>query len=196
MSSWGAGRGWGRLLGGNCGTGVRASILKPTPFIYLAFDKKDLFIYLIIWNDDLFIYCPLIFCTHLLLVVRQISQSIHWIPREQAATKNLWAKTMCIYHVRKGGGEGGGSFHIGIQKNRVIHILFVEKKGSIIFLAALKKGFIRHAHPYYYLNPLSPRSPPPTFLVSKGNLFDVYFTTQQLVLVPFGGGGTSPSTSR
>ena len=43
--------------------------------------KTDPFIYLIIQNVDLFIYCPLIFCTHFLLVVRQISQSIHVIPR-------------------------------------------------------------------------------------------------------------------
>ena len=68
-----------------------------TPFIYLAFEKTDPFIYLIIRNVDLFIYCPLIFCTHLLLVVRQISQWIHWIPREQAASKNLWATNICIY---------------------------------------------------------------------------------------------------
>ena len=51
--------GGGGLLGGNCGMGVRASISKPTPFIYLAFEKMDLFIYLIL--DHLFKYCPLIF---------------------------------------------------------------------------------------------------------------------------------------
>ena len=44
-----------------CGMGVRASISKPTPFIYLAFEKTDPFIYLIVQNVDLFIYCPLIF---------------------------------------------------------------------------------------------------------------------------------------
>ena len=32
------------------------------------------------------------------------------------------------------------------------------------------------------------------FFVSKGNLFDVYFTTLQLVLVPCGGGRTSLRT--
>ena len=46
---------------GNFGTGVRASISKPIPFIYLAFEKTDPFIYLIIQNVDLFINCPLIF---------------------------------------------------------------------------------------------------------------------------------------
>ena len=32
------------------------------------------------------------------------------------------------------------------------------------------------------------------FFVSKGNIFYVYFTTLQLVLVPYGGGRTSPRT--
>ena len=31
--------------GDNFGTGVRASISKPAPFIYLAFEKTDPFIY-------------------------------------------------------------------------------------------------------------------------------------------------------
>ena len=74
----GAGAGGNR---GNFGTGVRTSISKPTTFIYLAFEKTDPFIYLIIQNVDLFIYCPLIFCTHFLLVITQMSQSIHVIPR-------------------------------------------------------------------------------------------------------------------
>ena len=50
---WGAGEGGG----GNFGTGVRASILKPTPIIYLAFEKKQpiRFIYLISQKVDVFI---------------------------------------------------------------------------------------------------------------------------------------------
>ena len=47
------------------------------------------------------------------------------------------------------GCQKNGAFHIGIQKNRVIYILFVEKRGPIIDLAALKKAAIRHAHSYY-----------------------------------------------
>ena len=47
------------------------------------------------------------------------------------------------------GCQKNGAFHIGIQKNLVIHILFDEKRGPIIYLAALKKGVIWHAHPYY-----------------------------------------------
>ena len=37
--------GVGGYLGVNCGTGVRASISKPAPIIYLAFEKTDPFIY-------------------------------------------------------------------------------------------------------------------------------------------------------
>ena len=80
-SSGGGGGGRGAGNRGNFGTGVRASISKPTPFIYLAFEKTDPFIYLIIQNADLFIYCPLSFCSHFLLVITQIAQSIHIIPR-------------------------------------------------------------------------------------------------------------------
>ena len=42
--------------GGNFGTGVRASILKPTLIIYLAFEKNSLFIYFISQKVDLFIH--------------------------------------------------------------------------------------------------------------------------------------------
>ena len=42
------------------GTGVRPGILKPTPIIYLAFEKYDLFVYFIVHNVDIFICYPLI----------------------------------------------------------------------------------------------------------------------------------------
>ena len=72
-------------------------------------------------------------------------QSIHWIPREQTASKNLWEKNIHIYpDIRK-----VGPFTHESRKNRASHILFVEKKGLIIYLAALKKGTIWHAHLYY-----------------------------------------------
>ena len=57
--------------------GLRNRILNPTPFIYLAFEKMDQFIYSIVSNVNLFIYCPLIFYTHLLLVVDKNIVSIH-----------------------------------------------------------------------------------------------------------------------
>ena len=49
------------------------------------------------------------------------------------------------------GCQKSGAFHIRIKKNRVSHILFVEKRRPIIYLAVLKKGAIRHAHPHYVI---------------------------------------------
>ena len=37
-----------------------------------------------------------------------------------------------------------GAFHVPIKKNRVSHILFVEKRGLIIYLAALKRNPSAH----------------------------------------------------
>ena len=39
------GGGGGRGNGDNFDTGLRASVSKPTPFIYLEFEKTDAFIY-------------------------------------------------------------------------------------------------------------------------------------------------------
>ena len=41
--------------------------------------------------------------------------------------------------------------HITMMKNWVSHILFIRKRGHIVNLAALKKGAIRAAHPYYVI---------------------------------------------
>ena len=130
---------------------MRASISKPTQFIYLAFEKMDPFIYLIIQNVDLFIYCPLTFCTHFLLVITQISVNSCNTKRISSLEKSLNIP----------GCQKNGACHTGIQKNRAIHILFVEKRGPIINLATLKKGAIQHAHPYYALYRKFPPAPPP-----------------------------------
>ena len=157
LISGGGGGGGG---GCNFGTGVWASISKPTPFIYLASEKTDPFIYLIIQNVDLFIYCPLIFYTHFLLVVRQISVNSCNTKRISSFEKSLSEK-----YVHIPGCQKNGAFHIRIQKKWAIHILFVEKRGPIIYLAVLKKGAIWHTHPYYAiyrkLPPLPPFTPPP-----------------------------------
>ena len=105
-------------------------------------------------NVDLFIYCSLTFCTHFLLVITLISQSIHVIP--SSLEKSLSEK-----YVHIPGCQKNGAFHTGIQKNRAIHILFVEKRGPIIYLAAQKKGAIQHTHPYYAINRKLPPPPPP-----------------------------------
>ena len=57
----------------------------------------------------------------------------------------------------------------GIQKNRAIHILFVER-GATIYLAALKKGAIRHAHQYYAIyRKFPPATPPPPPHTHRGS---------------------------
>ena len=141
--------------------GVGASISKRTPFIYLAFEKMDPFIYLIIQNVDLFIYCPLIFLYPFFAgCYRSITVNLCNTKRISSLEKYLSEKYVHIPGCRK-----NGAFHLGIQKNRAIHILFVEKRGPIIYLAALKKGAIRHAHPYYVIYrklPTPPTPHPPT----------------------------------
>ena len=120
----------------------------------------DPFIYLIIQNVDLFIYCPLIFFfgTHFLLVVTQIPVNLCNTKRISSLEKSQSEK-----YVHIPGYQKNGAFHIGIQKNRAIHILFVEKRGPIIYLATLKKGAIRHAHPYYAIyRKLPPPQPTPS----------------------------------
>ena len=156
-SGWGVGGGGGggvgNLIRDNFGTGVRASISKPTPFIYLAFKKTDPFIYLIIQNVDLFIYCSLIFVP----IFRWLLHKYH----NSCNTKRISSleKSLSEKYVHIPGCQKNGAFHIGIQKNWAIHIPFVEKRGPIIYLAVLKKGAIRHAHPYYAIYR---KLPPPT----------------------------------
>ena len=59
------------------------------------------------------------------------------------------------------GCQKNGTFHIGILKNRVIHILFVEKRGPIIYLAALKIGpFGTHIRTMTYIGSYRPAPPP------------------------------------
>ena len=69
-------------------------------------------------------------------------------------------KSLSEKYVHIPGCQKNAACHTGIQKNRAIHILFVEKRGPIIYLAALKKGAIRHAHPYYALYRKLPPPPP------------------------------------
>ena len=135
---------------------MRASISKPTPFIYLTFEKTDLFIYLIILNVDRFIYCPLIFEPFFAGDYTNITVNSCNTKRISSLEKSLSEKFVHIPGCQK-----NGTFHIGIQKKRAIHILFVEKRGPNRYLAALKKGAIRHAHPYYAIYRKLPPTPPP-----------------------------------
>ena len=54
-----------------------------------------------------------------------------------------------------------GTLHITIKKKWVSHIQFPWKKGLIVYLAALKKGAIRAAHPYHVIYMELPPPPPP-----------------------------------
>ena len=127
--------------------GVRASISKPTPFIYPAFEKTDPFIYLIVQNVDPFIYCPLTFIPiYCLSLDKYSNQLIEYQENKQPRQISERKKYTHLLGCQK-----SGAFHIRIKKNRVRHILFVENREPIIHLAALKKGAIRHAHPYYVI---------------------------------------------
>ena len=139
---------------------MRASISKLTPFIYLAFAKTDPFIYLIIQNVDLFIYCPLIFEPGYYTNIIVISCNTK---RISSLEKSLSEKYVYI-HVP--GCQKNGAFQIGIQKKRAIDIPFVEKRGPIIYLAALKKGGYSARTSVLKLPappppPLTPPPPPP-----------------------------------
>ena len=82
-------------------------------------------------------------------------------------------KSLSEKYVHIPGCQKNGVFHIGIQKNRAIRILFVEKRGPIIYLAALKKGAIRHAHPYYAIYRKLPPPPPPRWIEPYQAAFEV-----------------------
>ena len=150
------GGGWKRNLGVIL---VRVSepIFQNLPHSYTwPLKKTDPFIYLIIQNADLFIYCSLSFCTHFFGCYTNITVNSCNTKRISSLEKSLSEK-----YVHIPGCQKNGDFHIGIQNNRAIHILFVEKRGPIIYLAALKKGAIRHAHLYYAIyRQLTPHPPP------------------------------------
>ena len=128
----GGGRGRGANEG-NCGTGVRTRISKPTPFICLPFEKMDPFIYLIVQNVDTFMYCPLIFYTYLLLVGRQISQVNSLNTKRTSSLEKSLSKNIRIYP----------------YESRKIEPVIYFLLANHIHGSAEKKRVIRHAYPYY-----------------------------------------------
>ena len=44
-----------------------------------------------------------------------------------------------------------GTIHTTMMKNWVSHVLFIRKRGLMVYLAALKKGAIHTAHPYHVI---------------------------------------------
>ena len=118
-------------------------VFQNLPHSYTWPSKRRTHSYLIIQNVDLFIYCPLIFCPFFAGYYTNITVNSCNTKRISSLENSLSEK-----YVHIPGCQKNEAFHIGIQKNRTIHILFVEKRGPIIYLATLKKGAIRHAHPY------------------------------------------------
>ena len=57
-----------------------------------------------------------------------------------------------------------GAIHIPIKKNGSVIYSFLGKRGLIVYLAALKKGAIRAAHPYQVIYRELPPPPPPELL--------------------------------
>ena len=94
-------------------------------------------------NIDLFKYCSLIFYTHLLLVVDRYCSQFTEYQENKQPKKFYEQKNIHIYRdVRN-----VGPFTYKSRKKWVSHILFVEKRKLIIYLAALKKGpFGTHIH--------------------------------------------------
>ena len=66
-------------------------------------------------------------------------------------TSNL-EKSLSEKYMHIPGCQKSGAFHIPIKKNRVSHILFVDKRGLIIYLTGLKKGpFGTHIRTMLYI---------------------------------------------
>ena len=133
---------------------MRASISKPTPFIYLLFGKKDPFIYLIIQNVDLFIliFVP-IYCW---LLDKYHSQFIDY--QENKKFRKVSERKLCGYTRMS---EKWGLSHRKPEKSGHSYIFSLKKKGANLYLAALKRGAIRHAHPYYAMYRKLPPAPAP-----------------------------------
>ena len=72
-----------------------------------------------------------------------------------------WISKQKYEYIQTGMPENGIS-HISMMKNWVSHILFLRKRGLIVYLAALKRGAFRAAHPYYVIYIGSYPPPPPT----------------------------------
>ena len=81
-----------------------------------------------------------------------------------------------------------GTFHMASQEK--IWVLLVEKRGLIMYLAALKKVAIRHAHPYYAIYckltspaPLPPLQPPARVHVDAGVRYGAAGTSTRSLMI-------------
>ena len=66
------------------------------------------------------------------------------------------------YEYFQTGMSENGTIHITMMKNCVSHILFLKKRGLIVYLAALKRGlFAPHIRTMSYIGSYPPPPPPP-----------------------------------
>ena len=131
---------------------MRASVSKPTTFIYLAIEKTDL----IVQNVDPFIYCPFTLYPFIAGGYTNIAVNSLNTKRTSTLDKTL-SKKKKYTHIP--GCQKCWAFHIQIKKNRVTcsHILFVRKRGPIIYLAVLKRGlFGTHIRTMSYIGSYTP----------------------------------------
>ena len=119
--------------------GVRTSFFKPTPIIYLVFEKNDLFIYLIKQNVYIFIYCSLIFYT-LFAVCKQFTNKYF--------NFGFWAEYLSkIMSIFKQGCQKMGSFIYQWWKTGSVIYFSLEKAGLSYTWQRWKRGlFGRHIH--------------------------------------------------
>ena len=117
--------------------------------------KPSLFIYLILQKIDLFIYCSLNFYTlsYPLWFVNKftndpLNENLLYVNVKTKAWR-VSERKICLYT------WVWENLSYSNFKNQAIH---KKGRGVIIYLGALKKGAIRHAHPYYVMY----RVPPPS----------------------------------
>ena len=143
--------GGGGVTWGNCGTGVRASIYiwlwKNGPIHILDHPKC--------WPIHIL---PFDFCTHCWLLDKFRSQFVEY--QENKQLRKISERKICAYTRMS---EKWDLSHSNPEKSYHSYIFLLKKRGPIIYLAALKKGAIRHACPYYAIYPPFPTftTPPP-----------------------------------
>ena len=128
--------------------------MKPTPIIYLVFEKNDLFIYLIEQNVNIFIYCSFIFIYPLCCLQTKFTNKYY--------NFGFWAEylseNMSIF---KQGMSENWTIHITMMKNVISHILFLRKRGLIIYLTALKSGLFAPHRQIRTMSYIGSYPPPP-----------------------------------
>ena len=72
-----------------------------------------------------------------------------------------------------------GPFMYQPRKNGSVIYSFLGKKGFIVYLAALKKGAIRAAHPYHVIFRESP--PPEVFILQVERVLEVELNKDNLL---------------